>query len=187
MSKGNQPEAKLLQLRSEREKIREEIARNNSLAQTAPASDLTDIALDLGELHAQDRLLASQIDREEKRTSVSQTERLVRQQMGLSHNKPAPVPVPAPVKKEAIIDVDAEVRNHPQLGYYVRKDRSEGFSERVIRGLLPTYKKELGIKEVEDRVRDEMGVPRAKNEPPELSKLEREVRQQMGMRRRDKQ
>jgi chorismate mutase len=189
MSKGNQePEAKLLQLRSERVRIREQIARLNSLAQTAPASDLTDIALDLGELHAEERVLASQIDREEMKTSVSQTERLVREGMGLSkHRKPVPIPVPSvPAKKEGIVDIDGEVKRHPELGYYVRKDRSAGFSEHTIGGMIATYKKELGIKEVEDRVRDEMGV-RTKKEPAEASKLERLVRQGMGMRRRDNQ
>jgi hypothetical protein len=105
-------------------------------------------------------------------TSIEQR---VRDAMGLSksHKRPVPVPVPSvPAKKEAIIDVDAECRLHPQLRWHIDKDRNEGFSERTIRNMIPTYKRILGIEEPEDVARRELGLPSAKKsaEPSELEK-----------------
>jgi hypothetical protein len=108
-------------------------------------------------------------------------EQELRERMGLSHNKRAPAPVPsAPIKKEIVVDVDAEVRKYPSLGWYVQQDRRNGFSERTIANMLPTYMKTLGIEELEHRIAREMGVPKPKD-PAEPSQLEKRVRKESGL------
>ena len=98
-------------------------------------------------------------------------EELLRQE--IAHPSP-----PDPFEEREIVDVDAEVAKFPQLGYFVEKDRSEGWDEEHIREMVRLHERSLGIG-LEDAVRRQMGVPKAKPRLP-VNEVERRVRRSIG-------
>ncbi|MGA2239642.1 MAG: hypothetical protein ABSG74_10565 [Candidatus Bathyarchaeia archaeon] len=90
----------------------------------------------------------------------------------LTQPQPTPSPddaeatAPSPGATEEPLDINAEVRLHPQLEHYIDDDRADGLSDETIQGLIPYYKRQERIGDEENMVREQLGIPKPKQSKP---------------------